>query len=115
MSSSLRDLLSKAGLSESAPPPDPDPKASPPAATSGGAPSFAPKVVVRLSRKGRGGKIATTIEGITDGHQGALKALKRELGTGGHLDEGVVVVGGDQVDRVCAWLTERGARKVVRG
>ena len=115
MSSSLRDLLSKAGLSESASSPDPGPAPGALPDPHGAGVSFAPKVVVRLSRKGRGGKIATTIEGITDGHKAALKALKRELGTGGHLDDQVVVVGGDQVERVCAWLAEQGARKVVRG
>lgn len=116
MSTSLRDLLSKAGLSESEPAPEPAPGSADAASAAAVPPfTFAPKVIVRLSRKGRGGKIATTIEGIADGAKAALKDLKRELGTGGHVDGELVVIGGDQVDRVCAWLDAHGARKVVRG
>jgi translation initiation factor 1 (eIF-1/SUI1) len=111
MSSSLRDLLMNAGLQGS--PESPEvPQAQPKSANE---PAFAAKVVLRRSKKGRCGKVATTLEGVTSGHQALVDQLKRELGTGGHLEGDLIVLGGDQIDRLRPWLERRGVKKVVVG
>jgi translation initiation factor 1 (eIF-1/SUI1) len=112
MSGSLRDLLNKAGLQASAAPEAAPAEASPAAPE---AMAFAPKVVVRISKKGRGGKVATTIEGVTAGREELVDQLKRQLGTGGRVEGEVVVVHGDQVERIARWIESQGAKKVVRG
>jgi translation initiation factor 1 len=76
------------------------------------------KLVVRRERKGHGGKTATRIEGLvgsTRELEEAVRDVKRALGCGASLERGDVVVQGDQGDRLLAFLTERGARKVVVG
>lgn len=78
----------------------------------------APKLVVRRERKGHGGKTATRIEGLvgsTRELEAAVRDVKRALGCGATLDGRDVVVQGDQGDRLVAFLTERGARKIVVG
>jgi translation initiation factor 1 len=80
--------------------------------------SRGPKLVVRRERKGHGGKTATRIEGLmgsTRELEEAVRDVKRALGCGASLDRGDVVVQGDQGERLLAFLTERGARKVVIG
>ncbi len=86
-----------------------------PAATATKAPA---RAVVRLERKGRGGKEATVVEKLQlDPPQLARWAdeLKRALGCGGGVEGEAVVVQGDQRERVVRWLESRGVRKVVRG
>lgn len=78
----------------------------------------APKLVVRRERKGHGGKTATRIEGLvgsTRELEDAVRDVKRALGCGATLDGRDVVVQGDQGERLIAFLTERGARKIVVG
>ncbi len=41
--------------------------------------------------------------------------LKRSLGCGGGVEDGALVVQGDQRDRVVTWLEERGVGRVTRG
>lgn len=111
MTDSLRDKLLKAGLAPSpqtAPATSPDPD-------SPDTPRFASKVVVRKTKRGRGGKTVTIIQGIEQGHQALVLALKRQLGTGGRVDDDEVVLHGDQVERVARWIESQGARRVVRG
>ncbi len=80
------------------------------------APSGAPaRAVVRLERKGRGGKEATVVEKLAL-PPGALAAwadaLKRSLGCGGGVEGDAIVVQGDQRERARAWLEGKGVRKV---
>ncbi len=79
---------------------------------------FAGKIVVARSRKGRGGKTVTEVRGIA-GSDELLETMARELrhalGCGALVEEGVIVVSGDQSARVQAWLRERGAKRVVSG
>ncbi len=76
------------------------------------------RAVVRMERKGRGGKEATVVEKL-DLPAAELSrwsdALKRSLGCGGGVEDGALVVQGDQRDRVVRWLEERGVKKVVKG
>lgn len=112
MAGSFGDLLKKAGFEGS-------PEADKPAETQDAAVApeemaYAPKMVVRRSRKGRGGKTVTLVEGITAGATQVLGRLKKELGCGGRVEDGVVVLQGDNRERVARWLESQGVKKVVR-
>ncbi|MCA9570843.1 MAG: translation initiation factor [Myxococcales bacterium] len=108
---SFGDLLRAKGFEHSgAPdtPPEPEPPPEPGA-------RFAHRVVVRVSRKGRGGKTVTEIQGVLLERDETAKALKKALGVGAREEDELVVVQGDQRERVAAWLEQQGAKKVVRG
>jgi translation initiation factor 1 len=73
------------------------------------------RAVVRIERKGRGGKEATVIEKLGLAPAALAEwsdALKRALGCGGTVEGDAVVVQGDQRERVRRWLEERGVGKV---
>ena len=76
------------------------------------------RAVVRMERKGRGGKEATLVEklGLPPATLGAwLDEAKRALGCGGAAEDGALVLQGDQRERVARWLERRGVRKVTVG
>ncbi|MBX7193829.1 MAG: translation initiation factor [Sandaracinaceae bacterium] len=79
---------------------------------------FANKLVVAKSRKGRGGKTVTAIRGL-EAHGEQLEAIARELkkalGCGASVEDGEVLVQGEQEKRVAAWLEAQGAKRVVIG
>ncbi len=106
---SFKDLLQKAGFQESAPAP-----AEPEAEPAPEAIAFGPKVVVRYSRKGRGGKAVTLLSGVTSGHDALLDRLRRELGLGARREGDDLVLQGEQVERVARWIESQGVKKVVR-
>jgi translation initiation factor 1 len=94
------------------------PEPSPPP-SGGAAPPQAPaRAVVRLERKGRGGKEATIVEKL-DLPPAALaawlKELKRALGCGGAVEGDALALQGDLRGRVRAFLEERGVRRVTLG
>ena len=100
------------GLRESLPEEEarsrPDAAAPPPA-------SAPRRAVVRFQRKGRGGKEVTLVEklGLAPGElKGWLKELKGQLGCGGTLEDDVLVLQGDQRDRLPDLLARRGVGKV---
>lgn len=106
-------------LPEGYTPPAPAP-ASPAAPGPGApAPADAPaRAVVRLERKGRGGKEATVVEKLAlppPKLAAWAEALKKSLGCGGGVEGDALVVQGDQRDRVVRWLEGKGVRKVTRG
>jgi translation initiation factor 1 len=73
------------------------------------------RAVVRLERKGRGGKEVTVVEklGLAPAELEVwAKALKQALGTGGAVDGDAIVLQGDVRPRAEAILRERGVRKV---
>ncbi|MCY2959116.1 MAG: translation initiation factor [Planctomycetota bacterium] len=75
-------------------------------------------IVVRREKKGRGGKAVTLAEG--PGLAGRdLEALARELakslGAGARVEDGAIVVQGEQTDRLVAQLEQRGFSGIVRG
>ncbi|WP_242346233.1 translation initiation factor [Anaeromyxobacter terrae] len=76
------------------------------------------RAVVRLERKGRGGKEATVVEKLALA-PAALSAwadeLKRALGCGGAVEEDAIVLQGDQRERARRWLEAKGVRKVILG
>lgn len=71
------------------------------------------KVIVKLDRKGRGGKSVTLIEGLhlaPKEKEALLKQLKSRLGSGGALKEGVLEIQGDHCSFVMEHLQSIGYR-----
>ena len=82
------------------------------------APKGPARAVVRLERKGRGGKEVTAVEqlGLKPKELDAwLTALKSGLGCGGVVEGESLVLQGDQRKRLPALLEARGVRKVIMG
>jgi translation initiation factor 1 len=76
------------------------------------------RAVVRMERKGRGGKEVTVVEqlGLPQAQLEVwLKALKGALGCGGAVEEESLVLQGDHRERVPALLESRGVRRVIVG
>jgi translation initiation factor 1 len=84
------------------------------------------RAVVRMERKGRGGKEATIIElrrGQDADRNGLPEAelerwcrdLKQALGCGGSVDGGLIVLQGDLRTRITAALEARGIARVTIG
>jgi translation initiation factor 1 len=91
-------------------PPGPAPRA--------GEPKGPARAVVRMERKGRGGKEVTVVEQLElkpAEREAWLKALKNALGCGGALEGEALVLQGDQRKRLPELLTSRGVRKVTVG
>ncbi len=71
------------------------------------------RTIVRLDRKGRGGKSVTVIEGLqlsVKDSEKLLKQLKAKLGTGGTVKDGSLEIQGDHCDAVIAELTKIGCK-----
>lgn len=79
---------------------------------------FAAKVVLRREKKGRGGKTITRIEGI-DAPPAGLEALARTLGKAlgarAFVEDGQLLISGDQCQSAAKWLSRAGATKVILG
>ena len=102
-----------AGLRETLPqgPPPPEPRPEP-------APSGPARAVVRMERKGRGGKEVTCVEklGLPEAELARwCSELKKALGCGGSVEGEVIVLNGDLRQRLEPLLTARGVRKVTLG
>ena len=68
------------------------------------------KAVIRLERKGRAGKEVTVIDqlALAEGELLEwLRDLKQQLGCGGSVEDGALVLQGDQCRRVRTFLKER--------
>ena len=68
-------------------------------------------LVVRFEKSGRGGKVVTIVSGLNmhpEGKSALLAALKKKLGTGGAVKDGVLELQGDQRDRLPPLLTTLG-------
>jgi translation initiation factor 1 len=112
MGTNLGDLLAKAGMKASEPAPVEEQSSDPPVEVI----AFAPKVVVRRTKKGRGGKTVTLVQGVETGLDSLVAVLKKQLGAGARVEEGELVIQGDHVERVSRWLeSQPGISKVVRG
>ncbi len=74
-----------------------------------------PRAVIRLERKGRGGKEVTVVAQLQLKAlelERWLKELKRALGCGGTVEEGALVFQGDQRQRLKEALTALGVRRI---
>jgi len=104
-------LAAKLGL-PAAPRTDPGPAAGGSAPTVKSAPA---RAVVRLEKKGRGGKAVTVVEKLGLAPRDLetwLSDLKRALGCGGAVEGDALVLQGDSRERVGALLEARGVRRV---
>lgn len=93
------------GLAPGPLPPKPEPKG----------PAWA---VIRMERKGRGGKEATIVEKLglpAKQLEAWCKDLKQALGCGGVVEGDTIVLQGDLRSRLEAVLLKRGVRKVTVG
>jgi translation initiation factor 1 len=82
------------------------------------APKGPARAVVRLERKGRGGKEVTVVEqlGLAPRELDQwLSALKGALGCGGVVEDSAIVLQGDQRKRLPKILEARGVRRVTVG
>jgi translation initiation factor 1 len=107
----LKDLPQGPKPQEAAPSGGADGNASPRPPAAGPA-----RAVVRMERKGRGGKEITTVEqlGLEPRKlESWLKELKAALGCGGAVENGAIVLQGDQRKRLPALLSARGVRRVI--
>jgi len=89
-----------------------------PAPTTAPAPKAPARAVVRLERKGRGGKEATLVEKLElrpTELERWLSDMKRALGCGGAVEGEALALQGDQRKRAKRWLEERGVRRVSVG
>lgn len=72
------------------------------------------KLKVRLDTKHRAGKAVTLVEGFV-GPGADLEELGKKLksfcGTGGSAKDGVIIVQGDQREKVLQWLMKNGYRQ----
>lgn len=100
----------------------PAPPAAPAAAKAEKAPkpprSAPARAVVRIERKGRGGKEATVIEKLALSEaelDGWTRDMKQSFGCGGTVEDGAIVLNGDQRDRAIAFLERAGVAKIIRG
>jgi translation initiation factor 1 len=113
-----------AGLRDALPPgpapavPAPSRNEPPASSEPSRAPAGPARAVVRLERKGRGGKEVTRIEKLglgADELELWCSALKKALGCGGAVEGDALVLHGDLRQRVEPLLVARGVRKVTMG
>ena len=77
--------------------------------------SLPKKVVVRHERKGRKGKTITRVTGFGADAAAWARRMKQELGCGGSVEDGDVILAGDLVERSVSWLESAGVSRIVRG
>jgi len=71
------------------------------------------RVIVRLDRKGRGGKSVTVVEGLLiskKDREALLKELKAGLGAGGAVKDMSIEIQGDHCDALITALVKKGFR-----
>ena len=69
------------------------------------------KLRIRLDTKQRAGKAVTLVEGFTgtvESLEDLRKKLKGYCGTGGSAKDGVIIIQGDQRDKLLQWLLKYG-------
>ncbi|HEU4726804.1 MAG TPA: hypothetical protein VFT22_02915 [Kofleriaceae bacterium] len=98
------------------------PPGAPPAAQRPPGPGAVPRpparAVVRMERKGRGGKEVTVVDklGLRPAELEAwCRELKQALGCGGSVDGDLIVLQGDLRARIASVLTAKGIPKVTIG
>jgi len=94
-----------------------EPEAAPAAPAAPKAPRPPARAVLRLARKGYGGKTVTLVEHLglaPEALDALLGELKRALGCGGRRDGDALVLQGDRRDRLATLLTERGVRRITK-
>ena len=66
-------------------------------------------LTVKLDKKQSGGKVVTLVEGFNGTGIDALgKQLKSFCGTGGSVKDGIIIVQGDNREKILQWLLKNG-------
>jgi translation initiation factor 1 len=76
------------------------------------------RAVVRIERKGHGGKDVTVVEQLGLNERDLerwMKSFKQSLGCGGSVEGGSILLQGDHRERLRQLLTERGVKKISVG
>ena len=76
------------------------------------------RIILQREKKGRGGKTVIRVKGVNlsvTELKTLLKLLKSDLGCGGTLDSGELLILGDVSDRLARWFEKQGALRVARG
>lgn len=72
------------------------------------------RLKIRLETKHRGGKTVTLVDGFT-GNSNDLeilgKKLKTHCGTGGSVKDGIIIIQGDQREKIKGYLVKNGYSK----
>ena len=110
---SLGSLFANAGFSESAP--AAESAAETPSVDLGDGLHNLRKAVLRMERKGRGGKTVTVVSQLSvDDAQlkHIAQELRRALGVGARVEGSDIVLQGDVRERARTWLLAKGVRRV---
>ncbi|WP_286847618.1 MULTISPECIES: translation initiation factor [Aminobacterium] len=73
------------------------------------------KIVLRIEKKGRSGKTVTIVEtrsGTLEEKKVLARCLRRSLGCGSTVENDLIVVQGDQRDRIKKILEEKGSKNI---
>lgn len=100
---------------EAKPEPEPPKETASPKPAAEPRAAVVPRAVVRLERKGRGGKDVTVVEQLDLNptlRQRWLKELKSSLGCGGVIEGDAIVLQGDHRKRLHDLLAKMGVRKI---
>jgi translation initiation factor 1 (eIF-1/SUI1) len=75
--------------------------------------------IVRISKKGRGGREATLLSprglGENEDLSSLARRIRKQMGCGASLEGPDILVQGDQRERLERWLVKHDARKVTQG
>ncbi len=68
---------------------------------------------VKLDKKHRGGKMVTIVEGYRGSDiEEKGKELKKFCGTGGSVKDGLIIIQGDNREKMMSWLMKNGYKQV---
>ncbi len=100
-------------------PPEPKPAAEPSLPQTPATPTPPARAVIRLERKGRGGKKVTVISHLGLDPEALAQwcaQLRQKAGCGGAVeDDALIVLQGDQRKRAAAILKDKGVRRITQG